>query len=100
MYCIGNLTSQAQGRGATPYPTGRWQAGGSRVLATKAEKEVTIYQLIGEPAEEQVSASPSGNSRQGGKMLPFDSLAWWSGSALSTRVVTTWDGGHTCCGYC
>ena len=51
------------------------------------------HQLIGEPAEEQVSASPSGNSRQGGKTLPFDSLAWWSGSALSTRVVTTWDGG-------
>lgn len=101
--------SEAEGPGVTSHPTGRWQAGGSRGLSYKGEKEVTIYggadvrlahQLPGEPAEEQVSASPSVLSRQGAKTRPFDSLAWWVvlPSALEQSLPGT--GGHTCSGYC
>lgn len=61
---------EAEGRGVTPYPTGRWQAGGSSSLSYHGGgKEVTIYRgnrcQTGSPVnrrttEEQVSASPSG----------------------------------------
>lgn len=35
--------SEAEGPGVTSHPTGRLQAGGSRGLSYKGEKEVTIY---------------------------------------------------------